>query len=175
MKKCRILGLFGNFDDAFAAIEDFKKKKVDGITVDDVTFLSPIEHPDIDDVLGPRPSVIPKVTLCGAAFGITFGFLFLASAQSNFLIQPQGGKPIVPLPSNIVLTYEMMILFSVLFTVVAFLITTRLFRKRKSLYSEKVGIDQVAIEFEVDEKYIDPIKAVFKDNHAVEVREEVQS
>ncbi len=69
----------------------------------------------------------------------------------------------------------MMILFSVLFTVVAFLITTRLFRKRKSLYSEKVGIDQVAIEFEVDEKYIDPIKAVFKDNHAVEVREEVQS
>ena len=119
--------------------------------------------------------MIPKVTLCGAAFGITFGFLFLASAQSNFLIQPQGGKAIVPLPSNIVLTYEMMILFSVIFTVIAFLVTTRLFRKRKSLYSEKISLDQVAIEFEVDEKYIDQIKGVFKDNHAVEVREEVQT
>ena len=174
MKKCRILGLFGNFDDAFAAIGDFRNHKVDGITVDDVTFLSPIEHPDIDDVLGPRKSHIPKVTLCGASFGITFGFLFLASAQSNFLIQPQGGKAIVPLPSNIVLTYEMMILFSVISTVIAFLITTRLFRKRKSLYSEKITLDQVAIEFEVDEKYIESIKGVFKEHHVVEVREEVQ-
>lgn len=175
MKKCRILGLFSNFDDAFAAIGDFKNNKAEGITVDDVTFLSPIEHPDIDDVLGPRKSHVPKVTLCGSAFGLTFGFLFLASAQSNFLVQPQGGKPVVPLPTNIVLTYEMLILFSVIFTVIAFLVTTRLFRKRKSLYSEKISLDQVAIEFEVDEKYIDSIKGVFSDNHVVEVREEVLS
>ena len=149
MKKGRILGLFSNFDEAFRAVSDIRMHKVTGVTVDDVTVISPIEHPEIEEVLGERPAHVPKFTLCGATFGLTFGFLFLASAQATFLVQPQGGKPVIPLPSNFVLTYEMLILFSVLFTVVGFILGARLVRRRKSLYSEKVSLDQVGIELEV--------------------------
>ncbi len=167
------MALFSNFDEAFAAISDIRHYKIPGVSVDDVTVISPIEHPEIEEILGERPAHVPKFTLAGGIFGITFGFTFLASAQANFTVQPQGGKPVIPLPSNFVLTYEMMILFSVLFTLVGFLIGARLLRKRKSLYSEKVTLDQVGIELEVDEKYLEPLKSLFNQHEALEIRHEV--
>ncbi|MFQ5488231.1 MAG: quinol:electron acceptor oxidoreductase subunit ActD [Gammaproteobacteria bacterium] len=173
MRKGRILALFSNFDEAFAAISDIRHYKIPGVSVDDVTVISPIEHPEIEEILGERPAHVPKFTLTGALFGLTFGFLFLASAQANFTVQPQGGKAVIPLPSNIVLTYEMLILFGVLFTLTGCLIGARLLRKRKSLYSEKVSLDQVGIELEVDEKYIEPLKELFTQHQALEIREEV--
>jgi hypothetical protein len=72
-----------------------------------------------------------------------------------------------------VLTYEMLILFSVLFTLSGLMIGARLLRKRKSLYSEKVSLDQVGIEMELDEKYVEPIKKLFRQHQVLEIREEV--
>ncbi len=173
MQKARILALFSNFDEAFAAISDIRHYKIPGVSVDDVTVISPIEHPEIEEILGERPAHVPKFTLVGGIFGIVFGFTFLAAAQANFTVQPQGGKPVIPIPSNIVLTYEMMILFSVLFTLVGMMLGARLLRRRKSLYSEKVTLDQVGIELEVDEKYLEPLKSLFNEHEALEIRHEV--
>lgn len=173
MSKHRIMGLFSDFDQAFEAIADIRAKKISGVSVDDVTLKSPIEHPEIEEVLGERTSHVPKFTLMGAVFGITFGFLFLASAQATFLAQPQGGKPVVPLPSNFVLTYEMLILFAVLFTLVSFLISARMLRKRDTLYSEMVSLDQVGVLLEVDEKNVQALKSLFQRHKVVEIREEV--
>ncbi len=173
MSKHRIMGLFSDFDEAFHAIGDIKKDAVAGVTVDDVTLKSPIEHPEIEEVLGDRPSRVPIFTICGALFGLTFGFTFLATAQANFLVQPQGGKPVIPLPSNFVLTYEMLILFGVLFTVVGFLISSGLIRKKSKLYSENIGLDQVGIMIELDEQQLEPTKALFERHNVLEIREEV--
>ena len=173
-KKYRILGLFSDFEEAFAAIADIRQYKVPGVSVDDVRLMSPIEHPEIEEVLGGRPAHVPKFTLAGAIFGITFGFLFLASAQANFLVQPQGGKPVVPLPSNIVLTYEMLILFGVIFTVISFLVLSGLlFGKKEKLYSEKIAVDQIGIIMELDEDTFEPMKALFRQHKVLEIREEV--
>lgn len=173
-KKYRILGLFSNFEEAFLAIEDIKKHKVPGVSVDDVRLMSPIEHPEIEEILGDRPAHVPKFTLAGAIFGITFGFTFLATAQANFLVQPQGGKPVVPIPSNIVLTYEMLILFGVIFTVVSFLILSGLlFGKKEKLYSEKVAIDQIGVILELAEDTYEPTKTLFRQHKVLEIREEV--
>lgn len=173
MSKHRIMGLFSDFDQAFAAIADIRAHKIPGVSVDDVTLKSPIEHPEIEEILGERPAHVPKFTLMGALFGVSFGFLFLASAQASFLVQPQGGKPVVPLPSNIVLTYEMLILFGVLFTVVSFFIGAGMGRKRDTLYSETVSLDQVGILLEVDESKAQALKDLFKEHKVVEIREEV--
>jgi hypothetical protein len=173
MKKYHLLGLFSNFDEAFAAISDIRHYKIPGVSVDDVTLISPIEHPEIEEILGDRGSNVPKFTLGGAIFGMSFGFMFLASAQANFFVQPQGGKAVIPIPSNIVLSYEMLILFGVLSTLMGFLIGARLLRKRKPLYSENVSIDQVGIEMEVEEKYIEPIKELFRQHQVLEIRDEV--
>jgi len=173
MSKQRIMGLFSDFEQAFAAIVDIRSNKIPGVSVDDVTLNSPIEHPEIEEVLGERPAHVPKFTLMGAAFGITFGFTMLASAQATFLVQPQGGKPVVPLPSNIVLTYEMLILFGVLFTLASFLIGARMLRRRDTFYSEKVSLDQVGVLLEVDERNAQAVKSLFQKHKAVEIRDEV--
>jgi hypothetical protein len=173
MSKHSVMGLFSDFDEAFAAISDIRKTKVPGVSVDDVTLKSPIEHPEIEEVLGERPVHVQKVTLLGAIFGVTFGFFFLASAQATFLVQPQGGKAVVPLPSNFVLMYEMLIFFAVWGTFFAFLFLSGLLRKRHTLYSEKVSLDQVGILIDVDEDCLEPIKDLFKKHKAVEIREEV--
>jgi len=173
MKRYYVMGLFSNFEEAFATIHDIREHTIPGVSVDDVTLKSPIEHPEIEEILGDRGSPIPKFSLYGAIFGAIFGFLFLASAQATFLVQPQGGKPVIALPSNIVLSYEMMILFGVLSTVVGFMISARLMTKRHPLYSEKVSLDQVGVMLELDEKNVNPVKELFKKHKVVEIREEV--
>lgn len=173
MKQRRIMGLFSNFREAFKVIEEIEHKKIPGLSLEQVSTMSPIEHPEIDEVLGLRPSAVPKFTLAGALFGATFGFLFLASAQANFLVQPQGGKPVIPLPSNIVLTYELLILFGVLFTLAGFLITARMMTKRSPIYSEKVAIDQIGVVLDLNDSTYEPAKKLFKDHGVLEIREEV--
>ena len=71
MSKHRLMGLFRDFDEAFAAIADIRANKIPGVSVDDVTLKSPIEHPEIEEVLGERPAHVPKFTLMGAVFGVT--------------------------------------------------------------------------------------------------------
>ena len=175
MKKYKVMGLFSNFKEAFQVVHDIRENKVAGVNLDQVTTMSPIEHPEIDEVLVGRGSPVPKFTLCGAIFGLSFGFLFLASAQATFLVQPQGGKPVIPLPSNFVLTYEMMILFSVIFTLIGFMISARMFTKRSKIYTEKVAVDQVGIIVDVDDNTIDKVKDLFKGHQVLEIREEVLS
>jgi hypothetical protein len=168
-----MLALFANFDEAIAAIADIRRNVVPGVTVDDVRMKSPIEHPEIEEVLGERPVYIQRLTLFGALFGLIFGFFFLSGAQATFLVQPQGGKPVIPLPSNFVLMYEMLIFGGVWMTFFAFLGLSGLFRKRDSLYSEKVSLDQVGIMLELDEKVLEPTKDLFKKHQVLEIREEV--
>ena len=174
MSTHRILALFSNFDEAFAAVSDIRHSKVPGVGVDDVTVISPIEHPEIEEVLGERPVHIQKFTLFGALFGLVFGFFFLSGAQATFLVQPQGGKPVVPLPSNFVLMYEMLIFFGIWVTFFAFLFLSGLFRKRGRLYSEKISLDQVGVLLEnLDQERFEALKALFQSHKAVEIREEV--
>jgi hypothetical protein len=175
MKKTRMLALFANFDEAIAAIADIRRNVVPGVTVDDVAMKSPIEHPEIEEVLGERPVYIQRITLFGALFGLIFGFFFLSGAQATFLVQPQGGKPVVPLPSNFVLMYEMLIFGGVWMTFFAFLGLSGLFKKRDALYSEKVSLDQVGIMLQLDDAHLEPIKELFKKHQVLEIREEVAS
>jgi len=175
MKRYYIMGLFSNFEEAFAAISDIRDHKVPGVSVDDVTLKSPIEHPEIEEVLGDRGSPVPKFGLYGAIFGMIAGFFFLASGQATFLVQPSGGKAVIPLPSNIVLAYEMLILFGVLSTVIGFAIAARLMTRRHPLYSEKVSLDQIGVMLELDEKNVNLVKDLFKQHQVLEIREEVAS
>lgn len=173
MSKIRMLALFSDFDEAHAAIAEIRRNAVPGVTVDDVTMKSPIEHPEVEEVLGERPVHVQKFTLFGAVFGVSFGFLFLAGAQATFLVQPQGGKPVIPLPSNFVLMYEMLIFFAVWLTFFSFLFLAGLFRKPPSVYSEKVSLDQIGIMLEVDESRAQLIKDLFTRHKVLEIREEV--
>ncbi|MBL4747650.1 MAG: DUF3341 domain-containing protein [Magnetovibrio sp.] len=167
-----MLGLFGDFEKAFEVIADIRHYKVPGVTVDDITLKSPIEHPEIEDVLGERTCHIPKFSFAGGLFGFCFTFIFLASAQANFLAQQQGGKSIITVPSNIVLAYEMLILFGVLATFTGFILGAKLMRKSEGLYDTAISVDQIGIMIEVADTEYQPLQDVFKKHNVLEVHEE---
>ncbi len=178
MKTHRILALFQDFDMAFKVILDIRSAKIHGVNIDDVTLNSPIEYPDVEQVLGDRPAYVSRFAFFGALFGAVFGFIFLAAAQAGFMVQPLGGKAVIPMTNNIVLIYEMFIFFGVWSIFFGFMIMSGLlkesirvlFNRKKDLYSERTSLDQVAVIVEADELLLGHLKALFKEHNAVDIK-----
>ncbi len=118
-KKSHILALFNDFEEAAHAIAALRESRLKGFKMQDVTLKSPIDHPECAAELGERPVYIQLFSLMGAVLGSSLGFLAISSAQANFLRQPRGGFPLLPIPPNMVITYELFILTSVFFTIIA--------------------------------------------------------
>jgi hypothetical protein len=170
----RILGLFADFDQATAALRELRGADLPYLDWNEVTIKSPIEHPDVESVLGVRPIPIRKYTLVGALLGGSLGFLGIATSQGNFYSQLKGGKPIIPLPPDFVLTYEMLILGGVYITVLGFLICAGLPKRMKGdLYSTKVSEDQVGVMVRSNAHCIDAVRGIFERHQALSVQEEV--
>ncbi len=172
MSQHHILALFNNFDEAEQAIAELRSSTIKGFNFDDLTMKSPIEHPEVEGVLGQRSANVQWFTLFGALTGGILGFSLIAGAQGNFFSQVKGGKPIIPLPPDFVLTYEMFILGGVYITVLGFLVCAGLPAKRSSLYSAKVSEDQIGLLVKVDQSAVGTIKAIFTKHQALEIQEE---
>lgn len=172
MSQQHLLALFSNFDEAEAVIAELRAANINGFHFDDLTLKSPIEHHEAEKVLGDRPVYVQWFTLVGAVLGGLLSFFLIAGSQANFFAQLKGGKPIVPLPPNFVLTFEMFILGGVFTTVLGFLICAGLPAKRSPLYSAKVSEDQIGILLKADASAIATLKAVFTRHRALEIQEE---
>jgi hypothetical protein len=172
MSQHHILALFNNFEDAEAAIYELRAANIKGFNFDDLTLKSPIEHHEVEDILGHRSANVQWFTLGGSILGGLLGFFLISGAQANFFAQMKGGKPIVPLPANFVLTYEMFILGGVFISVLGFLVCAGLPAKRSPLYSAKVSEDQIGILIKADASAMAKIKQVFLNHEAMEIQEE---
>ncbi len=170
----RILGLFNDFDEASRAIDELRERNLRHLDWDDVTIKSPIEHPEVERVLGPRPINVRRFTLVGAILGGSLGFSLIAAAQGNFFSQMKGGKPIIPLPPDLVLTYESIILGGVYITVLGFLICAGLPKRMKSeLYSAQVSEDQIGVMVKSDVDTLEVVRGIFERHNVLSIQEEV--
>jgi len=172
MSTRHLLALFNDFDEAVAAIADLRAANIKGFDIDDLILKSPIEHPEVEKVLGDKPVNVQWFTLVGATMGGLLAFILVSAAQGNFFAQLKGGKPIIPLPPNFILTYEMFILGGVFITILGFLICAGLPAKRSPLYSVKVSEDQIGILVKGDESAVAAFKAIFTKHKALEIQEE---
>ena len=172
MSTRHLLALFNDFDEAVAAITDLRAANIKGFHIDDLILKSPIEHPEVEQVLGDKPVNVQWFTLVGATMGGLLAFILVSAAQGNFFAQLKGGKPIIPLPPNFILTYEMFILGGVFITILGFLICAGLPAKRSPLYSAKVSEDQIGILVQGDESAVAAFKAIFTKHKALEIQEE---
>lgn len=173
MSKRHLLALFDNFDEAAAVVKELRSTSIKGFDSNkDMIMKSPIEHPEIEEVIGEKPVYVQFFTLGGALSGGLLAFFLISGAQAVFFAQSKGGKPIVPFPPNFVLTYEMFILGGVYITVLGFLICAGLPAKRSPLYSAKVSEDQIGILVKSDESATDTLRAIFTKHKALEIQEE---
>ena len=173
MSQRHLLALFNNFEEAELAVKELRNANIKGFNSDkDMIVKSPIEHPEVEEFLGDKPVYVQYFTLGGALMGGLLGFFLISGAQANFYAQLKGGKPIVPLPANFVLTYEMFILGGVFISVLGFLICAGLPARRSPLYSAKVSEDQIGILVKSDESASSELKAIFTKHQALEIQEE---
>ena len=174
MSTLRVLGLFNDFDAASAAIREVRSANLPTLNIDNITIKSPIEHPDVESLLGVRPAPTRRYTLIGAILGASLGFTFLASAQGNWYAQLKGGKPIIPFPPDFVLTYELMIMWGVYVTVLAFLVCAGLpARMKGTLYNSKISEDQIGVMVKAEKQCCDVVKKIFQRHNALKIEEEI--
>lgn len=173
MSQRYLLALYNNFDEAEAVVRELRNTDIKGFNAaDDLIVKSPIEHPEVEEFLGEKPVKVQWFTLVGAITGALLAFFLISGSQANFYSQMKGGKPIVPIPPNMVLTYEMFILGGVYITVLGFLICAGLPAKRSPLYSAKVSEDQIGILVKADEGAAAILKGIFAKHKALEIQEE---
>jgi hypothetical protein len=168
-EKAYTLALFSDFHEAALAIAALRESRIKGFKMADVTLKSPIEHPECAAELGYRPVYVQLFSLIGAVLGASLGFLLISSAQANFLRQPRGGFPIVPVPPNMVITYELFILTSVFFTVISCIIFWKLPGRRSRLYNVDISVDKIGLLVKSDAAAAAAIKDIFTRHHALEV------
>jgi hypothetical protein len=169
MSKIHTMALFNDFEEAGNALQELKDSNLAGFRMQDVVIKSPIEHPELSAMLGSRPVYVQFYTMAGAILGAVLGFTLIASAQANFLLQIRGGRPVVPVPPNMVLTYELFILCGVLMTAVGCFIGWKLPGKRSPLYNERVSEDKIAILVKADSAAIASINAIFIRHRSLEI------
>ena len=174
-KKHLLFATFQNFDKARDVVAELKVLDLKEMMVENIELYSPIEHPEVEEILGQFHQPIQRFTFFGAILGAVCAFLLAAAAaQAMFTVQPQGGKPVIPLPIDIVITYEGTILFGVLSTVVAFLIYSGMPQRLKQYYSRKVSEDQIGVEVQMLPENREKVRAVFEKYDPLEIREVAQ-
>lgn len=159
------IALFAQPQAALSAAGNLKRA---GFAAPDV--ISPIPLENAEEVLGSKQSVIKRFTFIGAILGGISGFT-LAAGTAVIYLHPTGGRPIIPFPPFLVITYELTILFGILATVIGFLISARLPVIRERAYAPEAAVDQfaVAVICEDDERF-EHAAAILLDSGAREIR-----
>jgi hypothetical protein len=108
--------------------------------------------------------------LFGGIFGGLFGFA-LAAGTAVLYLHPTGGRPIITIPPFLIITYEMTILFGILFTVLGFLISARFPAIRERVYVPEAAVDKFVVTVACDsEESVDRAAAILNAAGAEEIR-----
>ena len=77
------------------------------------------------------------------------GFV-LAAGTAVLYAHPTGGRPIITIPPYLIITYELTILFGILFTVLGFFVSARLPAWRNRVYVPETAVDKFAVTVACD-------------------------
>ena len=138
MTNC-VIGLFHDPQSALVAAGELKSA---GFETPEL--MSPVPIEGVEEVLGKKKSIIKNFTFFGGLIGGISGFT-LAAVTSIIYPHPVGGRPIITIPPYLIITYELTIQFGILFTVLGFIISSRLPAIRNRLYVPEAAVDNFAV------------------------------
>ena len=159
------VGLFG---DPESALDAASRLKSEGFARPEL--MSPIPIHGVEDVLGPKKSVIKRFTFFGGIFGALGGFT-LAAGTAVLFAHPTGGRPIITIPPFLIISYEMTILCGILATVLGFLISARFPAIRERVYVPESAVDKFVVTVECDsDELVSRATTILNESGAEEVR-----
>ncbi len=160
------VGLFHGPDSALTAAGTLK-----GAGFATLELMSPVPLEGVEEVLGERKSVIKHFTFFGGLIGGISGFL-LAAGTAVLWAHPAGGRPIITIPPYLIITYELTILFGILFTVLGFFISARLPAIHERVYVPESAVDKFVVTVACDnDEDFKRAEAILRETGAEQVRE----
>ncbi|MDX1403190.1 MAG: DUF3341 domain-containing protein [Woeseiaceae bacterium] len=166
-----IVGTFAYEDEFLAAARSLKSSGFENLSL-----LSPLPIEEAQEIVGLGKSPVRRFSLAGALIGAASGFA-MAVATALVFVLPTGGRPIIPLPPYLVITYEMTILLGVLFTLIGFHVVSGLPAWRDMPYLPAANIDRFLVIVEGEEgDRARQAESIIRDAGAEEVQQmEVES
>jgi len=140
-----VVGVFADPQSALTAAGNLK-----GAGFGIPELMSPVPIEGVEAVLGKKKSVIKNFTFFGGLIGGIAGFA-LAAGTAVLYPHPVGGRPIITMPPYLIITYELAILFGILFTVVGFLVSSRLPAIRNRVYLPEAAVDKFVVTVPYDD------------------------
>ncbi len=160
-----ILGTFSFEDDFLAAARNLAASGFDNISL-----LSPLPNEEAQEILGLGKSGVRRFSLAGAIIGAVSGFAMAAGTALVFIL-PTGGRALIPMPPYLIITYEMTILFGVLFTLLGFHFVSGLPAWRDKPYLPSAAVDKFVVVVEgADGEQAVRAESIIRDAGADEIR-----
>jgi hypothetical protein len=162
-------GLLGVWDNEHKVLEAARKVKSEGFHKFDT--ISPFPIHGMDEAMGLRPSKIPIVSFFAGLVGGTIGWGFQAWVFAVDWPLNIGGKPHLPLPAEVPITFELTVLISALTTVAVMLIWNGLPRLNPPMLHPRLHDDKFGLFIpENDQGYnVAKIDKLFQDLGAEEI------
>ena len=137
-----VLATFRYEEDFIAGAE-----RVKSAGIGEISLMSPLPLEEAQEVLGLGKSPVRRFSLAGAIIGAVSGFAMAVSTALVFVL-PTGGRAIISVPPYLVITYEMTILFGVLFTLFGFHVVSGLPAWRDKPYTPESNVDRFVVVVE---------------------------
>ena len=157
---------------SFAYEEDFlgAAKELRSSGFDNISLMSPLPLEEAQEVVGLHKSPVRYFSLAGAIIGGLSGFAMAVGTALVFIL-PTGGRAIITLPPYLIITYEMTILFGVIFTLLGFHFVSGLPAWRDKPYMTDATVDRfvVVVEGTAEEQAV-RAEAIIRRFGALEVR-----
>jgi len=109
------------FDEKEEFLKKLKELITSGVNPKRIEIITPYFVEEVEELLEKKPSMVRFFTFLGSIFGLFFGFFLTSFTVLNWKLQV-GGKPLVSIPSFIIIAFELTILFGSLFSFFGFLL-----------------------------------------------------
>ena len=141
-----ILGVFSTPEDTTTALTALKKTGHEK-----VALYSPFDPEEVDIPVAKIKSPVGWFTAAGALFGALAGLAFTVGTAILYPVET-GGMPVLSLPAIAILSFDLMLLFAILFTIVGFICCTFFTTGRKTDLQESFSRDRFGISVSGDER-----------------------
>jgi hypothetical protein len=148
-----LAAFFDDPDDILAAAEKARDKKLEEWDV-----LTPFPVHGMDDAMGIGRSWIPWVTFCAALTGMTTALCIQIGTMTVDWPIIIGGKPFLPWPSFMPVTFELSVLFGALTTVAVMFLAGGMPNLKPQLIDPRITRDRFVLWVSSEDPQYDAVK-----------------
>ncbi len=160
-----VIGFFADYGALLEAVKGAQAGRCG-----ELRTISPVPLPEINELLGGKPSPVRRFTLAGGLTGFVVGWVLTIGSVYHYPLIV-GGKPLISLTPFAVIAYICTILFGALFTVTGMLLNARLPRIQVGRgYDPRLTGNRFGLQVICNQQEVEAIRQKMLDYGAEEVK-----